>query len=100
MLTLSAFKYQKGLQKEIKGDCFKIALYNIVQTDSGCTMFPNTFIHDAFNIEKSQKSNKRSMAWTIVGRPKGKAKERPKDAQPAGTEKGRGLIPLVVGFRV
>jgi hypothetical protein len=30
-------------------------------------------------------------------RQKRKAKERPKDAQPAGTKKGEKLVPLVVG---
>jgi hypothetical protein len=28
---------------------------------------------------------------------KGKAKERPKDVQPAGTKEGREVVPLVVG---
>jgi len=36
----------------------------------------------------------------LQGRHKGKAKERPKDTELAGTKKGRGLVPLLVGFRV
>jgi hypothetical protein len=38
----SYFKYEKGLEKEVQGDSFKIALYNFVQTDFGSTMSPNT----------------------------------------------------------
>jgi len=38
-------------------------------------------------IKLSQKSNKRSMARTITKEKKGKAKKRPKDAQPVGTKK-------------
>jgi len=37
------------------------------------------------------------MAGTITWKTKGKAKERPKDAQPAGTKEGRELVPLVAG---
>jgi hypothetical protein len=37
----------------------------------------------------SQQSNKRLMAGIMEGRQKGKAKERPKAAQPAGIKKGR-----------
>jgi hypothetical protein len=40
-------------------------------------------------VKKSQKSNKRLMARTIRERQKGKAKERPADAQAPGTKKGR-----------
>jgi len=48
-----------------------------------------------------QKFNKRSMAETITGETqRGKAKEKSKDAQLAGTKKGKRLVPLVVGFRV
>jgi len=51
-----------------------------------------------FDLIKSQKSNKRSLAITIVGRQKGKAKEKPKDTQPVRTKKkGRELVPLMVG---
>jgi hypothetical protein len=39
------------------------------------------------DLIESHKSNKRSMARTIVGRQKGKAKERPKHTQPVRTEK-------------
>jgi hypothetical protein len=51
----------------------------------------------ALHFKDSQKSNKRSMAITIKWKQKRKAKERPKDAQPIRTKKGRGLVPLVVG---
>jgi hypothetical protein len=37
------------------------------------------------------------MARTITRKTKRKAKERPKDVQPARTKKGRDLVPLVVG---
>jgi hypothetical protein len=38
------------------------------------------------------------MAQTITGETKREGQKRPKDAQPAGTEKkGRELVPLVVG---
>jgi predicted transposase YdaD len=40
--------------------------------------------------ELTQKSNKRLMVGTIEGRQKGKAKERPKDAQPIGTQIKKG----------
>ncbi len=51
----------------------------------------------ALHFKDSQKSNKRSMAITSKWRQKRKAKERPKDAQPTRTKKGRELVPLVVG---
>jgi hypothetical protein len=41
------------------------------------------------DLIESYKSNKRSMARTIRGRQKGKAKERPKDEQPTRTKKKR-----------
>jgi hypothetical protein len=39
------------------------------------------------DLIESQKSNKRSMAKTIIRKQKGKAKERLKDTQPARTKK-------------
>jgi hypothetical protein len=36
------------------------------------------------------------MAGTITRKTKGKAKEKPKDAQPTKTKEGRELIPFVV----
>jgi len=36
------------------------------------------------------------MAETITRKTKGKAKERPKDAEPAGAKEGRELVPLMV----
>jgi hypothetical protein len=35
------------------------------------------------------------MARTITRKTKGKAKEKPMDAQPLGTKEGRELVPLV-----
>jgi len=37
------------------------------------------------------------MAGTITRKTKGKAKERPKDAQPTGTKEGGELVPFLVG---
>jgi hypothetical protein len=37
------------------------------------------------------------MAETITRKTKGKAKEKPKDTQPARTKEGRELVPFVVG---
>jgi hypothetical protein len=37
------------------------------------------------------------MAGTITLRTKGEAKERPKDAQPAGIKERRELVPLGIG---
>ncbi len=37
------------------------------------------------------------MAGTITRKTKGKAKERPEEAQPASTKEGRELVALVVG---
>ncbi len=42
---------------------------------------PHVCIMSTMHMPPSQKSNKRSMAGTIKGRQKGKAKERSKDAQ-------------------
>jgi hypothetical protein len=39
------------------------------------------------DLIESHKSNKRSMARTMIGRQKGKAKERPKHTQPVRTKK-------------
>jgi hypothetical protein len=41
--------------------------------------------------------NKKPMVRTITWKTKGKAKERPKDTQPARAKEGRELVPLVVG---
>jgi hypothetical protein len=38
-------------------------------------------------LDRPKESNKRSMAGTITGRQKGKAKERPKGKQLRGTNK-------------
>ncbi len=40
------------------------------------------------------------MARTITRKIKGKAKERPQDAQPAGTKEGREVVPLMVGRHI
>jgi hypothetical protein len=97
MVTLSAFKYQKGLQKEVKGDSFKITLYNFVQRDFlGVPRLPTM----PSIVKSHQNPIKNQWPKPSQGRQKGKAKERPKFAQPAGTKKGKGLVPLVVGFRV
>jgi len=40
---------------------------------------------------------KKSMAKTIIQKTKGKAKERPTNAQPIGTNEGRELVPLMGG---
>jgi hypothetical protein len=53
------------------------------------------FILDCF--EESNKSKKKQIAITITRKTKGKAKERPKDAEPIGTKEGRELVPLMVG---
>ncbi len=100
MVTLSAFKYQKGLGKEVKGDSFKIALYKFVQTDFGCTMSPNALYMMPSTFKSHKNPVKDQWPEPSQGRQRGKAKERSKDVQPAGTQKGRGLVPLVVGFRV
>jgi hypothetical protein len=54
------------------------------------------FILDCFE-ESKQSKKKKPLAKTITQKTKGKAKERPKDAQHVGTKEGRELVPLVVG---
>jgi hypothetical protein len=44
-----------------------------------------------------QKIQRKPMARTITRKTKGKANEKPKDAQPTRTKEGRELVPLVVG---
>jgi hypothetical protein len=100
MVALSAFKYQKPLGKEVKGDSFKIALYKFVQTDIKCTMSPNALYTMPSTLKSHKNPIKDQWPEPSQGKQKGKAKERPKDVQPAGTKKGGGLVPLVVGFRV
>jgi len=48
-------------------------------------------------LRNPKNSRKKQMAKTITWKTKGKAKERPKDTQPAGTKEGRELVLLVVG---
>jgi hypothetical protein len=48
--------------------------------------------------QKSQKFIKSSMGGTIPGRQKGKAKQRPKDAQPTGTKKTERANPSGGGY--
>jgi len=54
-------------------------------------MSSNTFIKDAFNIEKSPKSNKRSMAQNHhMGGKKGRLKNGQKTHSPEEPKKGEG----------
>jgi hypothetical protein len=91
MLTLSAFKYQKGLEKEVKDDSFKIALCNFCADRLWVYHVFQYFIQDAFNIEKSPKSNKRSMAQNHhMGGKKGRPKNGQKMHSPEEPKKGEG----------
>jgi hypothetical protein len=74
MVTLSAFKYQKGLEKEVQGDSFKIALYNFVQTDFGCTMSPNALYTMPSTLKSYKNPIKDRWPEPSQGRQKGKAK--------------------------
>jgi hypothetical protein len=73
----SYFKYEKGLEKEVQGDSFKIALYNFVQTDFGSTMSPNTL----YMMPSTLKSHKNPIKdqWPKLSR--GDKKGRPKKGQ-------------------
>jgi hypothetical protein len=53
--------------------------------------------HEIYMSNNAKNSIKTLMARTITRKTKGKAKERPKDVQPAGIKEGRELVPLVVG---
>jgi len=72
MVTLSAFKY---LEKEVQGDSFKIALYNFVETDFGCTMSPNTLYTMLSTLKSHKNPIKDQWSEPSQGRQNGKAKE-------------------------
>jgi hypothetical protein len=71
---LSSIK--RVLEKEVKGDSFKIALYKCVQTDFGCTMSPNALYTMPSTLKSHKNSRKDQWPKPSQGSPKGKAKRR------------------------